>query len=265
MEPPRQVVPAGWSPARLQGVALLRTVRELGARHAPIVQNAALLAAAAVAVLSRGDVIVLGVLLVIGTLDLVAGPTALLATSAVVVRLGTTSLAAIAGAQSVLGPAGASAPAMGALAAWLGALALVLAAPSERAAPAFGLAAAVIVNGPGATSVGAFVVRVLAMVAFVDLTLAAVRWAPRSVTRPAAVLAGAASLLAAFVAAPSGGLHVGIRLAAVPEAVALMAVGIGILLLIPVLEPHLGRLRHLQYTPVHRRQPSGAGREGELQ
>ena len=227
-------------------------------------------AATVAALLSRGDALVLALLLTLATFDLIAGLAAVLAALAVLARLGTTSLAAMAGAQAVLGPAGASGPGLAALSAWLGAAALVVACPGEWTALPFGLAAALIVNGPAAGSGSAFIVRVLAMVAFVDLALAAGRWWPRAVTRPVGVTLGALSLLCGLLARPPGGADVGhaVRAAAVPEAIALLAAGIAVALVAPRVVPRvksaLGWPSWLQYTPLHRRQPSGAGREGEL-
>jgi hypothetical protein len=246
-------------------------VRAWSARHADVVRVAAIGAATAIAVLSRGDLIVLAVVLAIAAFDLVAGAAALLVALAVMARLGTTSLAAMAGAQAVLGPAGATGPGFGALSAWLGALALVLVSPDGWAAVPFGATAALVVIGPAATSWQALLVRVLAMVAFIDVVLALRRWWPAAVTRPAGVVVGVAALVTGLVAAPPGGTHVShaVRTAAVPEAVALLAAGVVLVLAITRLTPnllaHLGRFSPLEYTPMHRRQPSGAGREGELQ
>ena len=78
-------------------------------------------AATVVGVLSRGDALVLAVLLTLAAFDLAAGATSILVALAVLARLGTTSLTAMAGAQAVLGPAGATGPAIGALSAWLAA------------------------------------------------------------------------------------------------------------------------------------------------
>jgi hypothetical protein len=245
-------------------------VRAWVARHAGVVRVAAIGAAAAIAFLSRGDLLVLAVVLGIAAFDPVAGATALLVALAVLARLGTTSLAAMAGAQAVLGPAGASGPALGALSAWLGALALVLVSPVGWAAVPFGITAALVVNGPAGTSWGALIVRLLAMVAFVDVALALRRWWPATATRPAGAAVGAVALVTALVAAPPGGTHVShaVRTAAVPEAAALLLVGIVIVVAVtrfaPNLRAQLGRFSPLEYTPVHRRQPSGAGREGEL-
>jgi hypothetical protein len=236
-----------------------------------VVRVAAIGAATVITILSRGDLIVLAIVLTIAAFDLVAGAAALLVALAVLARLGTTSLPAMAGAQAVLGPAGASAPGFGALSAWLGALALVLVSPIGWAAVPFGLTAALVVNGPAVTSWETLLVRGLAMIAFVDVALALRRWWPVATTRPVGVALGAAALVAGLVAAPPGGPHIAhaMRTAAVPEAIALLAAGIVIVVAITRLAPNLrrqvGHLAPLDYTPMHRRQPSGAGREGEFQ
>jgi hypothetical protein len=113
-----------------------------------------LAAAAAVLVLagtSRGDSLVLGVLVVL----LAGRPTALVAVGGAFVasawRWGDSSLEALAGAQAVLGPAGGVGPAPAAAGAWLAAAALVAAAarrPHPLEAAALGAAAAAVLAGP---------------------------------------------------------------------------------------------------------------------
>jgi len=89
----------------------------------------ALLAAAFVlAVTSRGDVVVLALLLGLGTGRRRAGLAAAGALGAAMVRWGSPSLSAIAGAQAVLGPAGWTGSRAAIVSAWFGAVALVLAA-----------------------------------------------------------------------------------------------------------------------------------------
>ncbi|MFL6204248.1 MAG: hypothetical protein ACJ739_02775, partial [Acidimicrobiales bacterium] len=91
---------------------------------------AALVAALVLALLSRGDVIVLAALLAVGAwspLPAIAVVTALLAAAW---RWSSTALEDIAGAQAVLGPAGVVDPPTHAAAAWLGAVAIVLATPN---------------------------------------------------------------------------------------------------------------------------------------
>jgi hypothetical protein len=125
-------------------------------------QIAAGAAAIALTLSSRGDALLLVV--VLGALAAqplrVAGVTGALVGS--MLRWGTTSLGAIAGAQAVLGPAGWTGSSIAVASAWTGAAALVLAAPSaprtERSTSSlpvrlaivapFGLAAGVLAVGP---------------------------------------------------------------------------------------------------------------------
>jgi hypothetical protein len=91
---------------------------------------AALAAAVLLAALSRGDAIVLAALLAVGAwrpLPAVAFASAL---AAAAWRWSSTALEDLAGAQAVLGPAGVVDPPASAVAAWLGALAIVLATPN---------------------------------------------------------------------------------------------------------------------------------------
>ena len=124
--------------------------------------------AALLAVTVTGDALFLGVVLGVAALDAVAGATAVLAGIGVLGRWGSTSLAALAGGQAVLGPAGWTGPATAVLSSWAAAAALVLVAPRERVpAAAFGLFAAAVVAGPAVTDVsdvGALALRVVASV-----------------------------------------------------------------------------------------------------
>ena len=97
---------------------------------AGVVRAAATAAALVLAVLSRGDALVLALLLVLAAWRLTA-IAVLPALVAVSWRWGSTSLEAWAGAQAVLGPAGVVGPARAAAACWLAATAVVLAAPTE--------------------------------------------------------------------------------------------------------------------------------------
>jgi hypothetical protein len=109
------------------------------------------LAALVLAVSSRGDTVVLGLLL----LALGPRPAALVAVGGALVasawRWGDSSLEALAGAQAVLGPAGGVGPAPAAAGSWLAAAALLLAVarrPEPWSAAAVGAAAAAVVAGP---------------------------------------------------------------------------------------------------------------------
>jgi hypothetical protein len=118
----------------------------------PAAAAAVALAAAVLAGASRGEAVVLGLLLVVLELR----PTTVVAVAGALVasswRWGSTSLEAWAGAQAVLGPAGGVGPAPAAASAWLGAAALILALGRRpdpiRALPA-GIAAATVLAGPG--------------------------------------------------------------------------------------------------------------------
>ena len=117
-------------------------------------QLAAAAGAALMALTSSGDVLLLGVLLGVAAADVVVGAAAVGVGLAVLGRWGTSSLAALAGGQAVIGAAGATGPAVLAASAWCGAAALVLTAPARPvAALAFGLAAADVVAGPAVVSV----------------------------------------------------------------------------------------------------------------
>ena len=97
-----------------------------------VLRTAAAAAAVVLAVLSRGDVLVLGALLVVVAwrLPALAVLPALVAASW---RWGSTSLDALAGAQAVLGPAGFVGPTTAAAASWLAAVAILV---SSAPAPA---------------------------------------------------------------------------------------------------------------------------------
>jgi hypothetical protein len=167
--------------------------------------RAALLAAAlALAVTSRGDVVLLALLLGFGAGRRASGLAAGAALAAVLVRWGSPALGALAGAQAVLGPAGWTGSSAAVASAWLGALALVLAADSLddtsivvtvlSVAP-FAVAAADVVVGPAPG--GALVLRVLASAAALAVTTVLARW--RSM--PAVAMgSGALALLCAGIA-----------------------------------------------------------------
>jgi hypothetical protein len=115
-------------------------------------------AAAVVALVSRGDVVVLAVLLGLAAASAIAGAAAAVALGAATVRWGTSSLGAIAGDQAVLGVAGATGSSAAIASAWIAAVALLLAVPPRPSvagwrgrvhAVPFGLAAAAVVAGPG--------------------------------------------------------------------------------------------------------------------
>ena len=184
---------------------------------------AALTAALLLAALSRGDALVLAALLSLAAwrpLPAVAVVTALAATAW---RWASAALEDIAGAQAVLGPAGLVDPPTAAVAAWLGALAVLLATPDLLTEPeddpgprparwglrwvpvlAHAATAAVIVAGP---SVGGDVwARLVAVAVGVGVVAAARRWVPpsrRTVVEWVAAAAGVVSLGLVGVDAPA--------------------------------------------------------------
>jgi hypothetical protein len=144
----------------------------------------ALLAAAFVlAVSSRGDLVVLTAMLGLGVGRPASALAAAGALAATLVRWGSPSLEAIAGAQAVVGPAGWTGSNVAVAAVWLAGAALVLASRPRRrgtplstaiAAAPFAVAAADVVVGPSAG--GAIVLRVAGSVVAVVLAVAASRW-----------------------------------------------------------------------------------------
>lgn len=152
--------------------------------------------AAAMALTSTGDALLLAVLLGVAAAEVEIGVAGVLAALSVIGRWGTSSLAAMAGGQAVVGPAGSTGPFPLLASAWLAGAALVVAAPRGALfALAFGLSAAGIVAGPAFG--GAVLVRAGASVLAVLAAGAAGGWLPRRVARPLApTLAGIAALLA---------------------------------------------------------------------
>lgn len=213
VEPPRPVVPARAGLTIAAGVPL---------------RTAASVAALVLAVLSRGDVVVLAALLALAAWHLPAVGAVVPALLASAWRWGSTSLDALAGAQAVLGPAGWTGPAAAAASAWVAAVAVVLAAPRRRgwgvatevevrgfhllladvpgvaAAVATGATAAVVVAGPAPG--GAVWVRVLATVVATGLALVVAAWrTPRrgAVIDGIAIVAGLGALALAGLDAPA--------------------------------------------------------------
>lgn len=164
--------------------------------------RAALLAGAlALALTSRGDVVVLALLLGFGSARRSSGIAAAAALAAALVRWGSPGLGAIAGAQGVLGPAGWTGSSFAVASAWLGATALVLAAVSldrrsvvvtALSVSPFAIAAADLVVGPAPG--GALALRVVASVAAVIVTTLVARW---RALPSVAVASGAIALLCA--------------------------------------------------------------------
>ncbi|MFZ6004468.1 MAG: hypothetical protein ACOYXM_11115 [Actinomycetota bacterium] len=187
---------------------------------------AAAAAAIVLAALSRGDALVLAVLLVVtaGRLPALTVLPALVASSW---RWGSTSLEALAGGQAVLGPAGWVEPTSAAVVAWLAALAIVLAVSCRTAV------SPVEVGGMGgpAGATGAPKVELAARLRGVGGMggPAGATGAPnltRHLPLLVAVAAGAAA--AAVVAGPAPGGQVWVRLVGTAAA-ALIALGAALL------------------------------------
>lgn len=212
VEPPRPVVPARAGLTIAAGVPL---------------RTASSVAALVLAVLSRGDVVVLAALLALAAWHLPAVGAVVPALLASAWRWGSTSLDALAGAQAVIGPAGWTGPKAAAASAWLAAVALVLAVPGRRPrlttegggtggpsaaldasnlvlAIATGATAAVVIAGPAPG--GAVWVRVLATVVATGLAfVVAARRTPRrgAVIDGVAIVAGLGALALAGLDAPA--------------------------------------------------------------
>jgi hypothetical protein len=171
--------------------------------HRPLttLQLGAAAGAAALALSSTGDVLLLGALLGVAAADLAIGAAGVLVGLTVLGRFGTTSLSALAGAQHVVGPAGTTGPVLLAAASWCGAIALAVASRGELAiAAVFGLAAADLVAGPAAHGAHALAIRVAASLVAVAVAWFAGGWLPPRLTRVAAVVAGVAGVLLVLAA-----------------------------------------------------------------
>lgn len=155
-------------------------------------------AASAIALTSSGDAFLLAALLGLVAADItVAGVGALVAAS-LTIRYGTSSLAAAAGAQAVLGPGALVGDPLTAASAWLGALALAFVGRRGLPILAFGLAAGAVVAGPDVAGPIEFAVRAGGALGGVTIAWAAARYIPRRRARwTAAVLAGLAVAAAA--------------------------------------------------------------------
>ena len=159
-------------------------------------------AAAAAVVLpltSSGEVVLLACLLGFVAADVLAAVATAAALLALAVRWGSTSLDAISGAQSVLGPGGTVGSLPEVAASWSAATALVLAAPRGWwPAAAFGTTAALAVAGTSGDPADV-ALRLVACAAGVAVTMAAGRRAATGTARRAAVAAGAAALVLAVL------------------------------------------------------------------
>jgi hypothetical protein len=156
---PRQGLTAAISALRVQRAPALSTVR-----------IAALAAATVLAIASKGDIAVLAAALAITAGAWHSTVAVALGLVAASMRVGASSMRAIAGAQSVLGPAGWNGKVLAVAATWLAALAIVTAArsvlrfdgrwSSVLVGLPFGASAAAIAAGPGPG--GALAIRVVA-------------------------------------------------------------------------------------------------------
>lgn len=153
-------------------------------------------------VTASGDALFLGVLLGLAARDALAGGTGVLAGVATIGRWGSSSLAALAGGQAVLGPAGWTGSPAAVAASWAAAAALVLVAPPRiLPAVAFGLLAAALVAGPALgdlSAVGPLTLRIGASVVAVAAAWACSQRVPRAVARRAGLAIGAAAAVLAF-------------------------------------------------------------------
>lgn len=205
VEPPRPRAARGPRP-KLTATALVRPP----ATAASGVRIAALAAAAVLALTSKGDVTVLAAALAVGATTWPSTVSVVLGLGAASLRVGATSMRAIAGAQSVLGPAGWNGSSKAVVASWLAAAAVTCAARplpgvEPRWAPlpvglAFGATAAAIVAGPGPG--GALAVRVVVTVIATAVAAAVIVLRSRRVVVDRAVATAGVGLgaLAALVA-----------------------------------------------------------------
>ena len=153
---------------------------------------------------SRGDVAALALLLGLGSMSALTATTVALALASSLVRWGSPSLGAIAGAQAVLGPAGWTGSGLAVGSAWTAAAAVVLAARAPAragwlaavlwAAP-FGVTAADLVIGPAPG--GALALRAVASLVATVLATVLIRQRSSRTQDTRAWLGLAAALAAA--------------------------------------------------------------------
>ena len=200
LEPPRPRVPDRAGPPQLNTAPPRVRIRRRAPAEQPVepiepaanvvtledhepLRVALLIGAFVLAVASRGDVVVLAALLALGSWRRTTAFASSVALAAALLRWGSPSLRAIAGAQAVLGPAGWTGSNAAVASAWLAAVALVASArPRHRestvlaavgVAP-FAVAAADVVAGPSAA--GALGVRIAASVVAFGAALVVSRW-----------------------------------------------------------------------------------------
>jgi hypothetical protein len=127
---------------------------------------------------SIGDGAVVVLLLALAAADVAPVVVALLVAVTTVLRFGSSSLDAVAGAQAVLGAGGVVGPARAAAATWLAAGALVLAAPGGVQAVPFGVAAGALVAGPAPRTPADLLVRAGGALVGGAVAWMAGRWLP---------------------------------------------------------------------------------------
>jgi hypothetical protein len=162
----------------------------------PQLREAAAAGAFVLVLTGRGDVFLLAGLLGLVAWERRAAATALAAAAALLARWGTSSLPALAGAQSVLGPALVVEPLLDAVAVVSAAAALVLIAPSGPLGLVFGAAAGVVVAGPSWATVPGALVRLVAIAAGAAAVWCLGPRLPERARQAAPALAGLAFLAA---------------------------------------------------------------------
>jgi hypothetical protein len=156
-------------------------------------------AAATLVLTTSGDAYLVAAFLGLAALSASAAAISAVAFTAVLVRWGSSSLAAIAGAQAVLGPAVVVGPALAIVATVAASAALVLAARKGWPAIAFGLAGGAVLAGPATTTVALAIVRGLAAVAGAALAVLLADQVPQRRRRTIAGVAATVAVLAALV------------------------------------------------------------------
>ena len=196
LEPPRESLRGRPDPALSTASiapdrrALIATARRL---HLALVGAAALLA-----LTSSGDLFFLAALLALVAVDPMIAGAVSLSVTAVIVRFGSSSLATVAGAQGVLGPAVLLGNPASALAMALAGLAVAMASPRGLPVLAFGLTAGALWSGAAPGDWRDVAVRIIGSVVGLAVAWGAARYLPRRPARIAAVgLSAAAVALAA--------------------------------------------------------------------
>lgn len=158
VEPPGAHLRGGPAPVIVPGTAPPLWRAAIRSEDARVV---AAVTAVVLALTARGDAFVLALVLGVAAADVWAATVATAGALAIVMRYATTSLTALAGAQTVLGPAilggGLAAPGFAAVAS-----ALLLAGTEVTSAAAFGAFAGIVAMGPSGAAPSGLAVRALA-------------------------------------------------------------------------------------------------------